>query len=198
MQQTLLVLLGVIVLGLYSFSQQQRSADDERASIRRELETAALGVAEDWAARARRLDFDEAMVDDATIRLESDVSGLTIAGLFGLDAGDGCLADDLDDLQAFVDTMRYPVRFGEADFRVVLEIGYAELVTSPDTLLVPSPDPTNTKTARITARYLEPVGGALFFDQDPVEVRTDLVLTNTALTVRRQMRGASPIDLCAL
>jgi hypothetical protein len=203
MQQTLLVLLGVVLLGLYGYAQHQRSAEDERAAVRRELEIAALGVAEDWAARARKLDFDEVMVGNDTIRIETHTTGLTAKASLGSEAGEICEADDLDDLHGHIDTTRYPVRFGEADFRVTIAVDYVQRVTAPDTALVSAPSPTNTKAIQITARYLEPADlappghklGRTF--RDTVFARTNLVLTNAALTLRRKSHGANAIDFCA-
>ena len=195
MQQTLLVLLGLVVLGLYSFSYHRQSTSDERDSIRREVEVAALGVAEDWAARIRRLDFDEEMVGNDTIRVETDVTGLTPKASFGFDAAE-CIADDVDDLDGFTQTTRYPVRFGEADFLVSVDVRYVERVTSPDTMLVEAAAPTNTKAVRIRSEYLEPAS-ARYFAPDTVSVYTDLILTNAALTLRRIGQGATTLDLCS-
>lgn len=192
MQQTLLVLLGIIILALYGLSFQQQDAKSERESIRRELETAALGVTASWSARLQRLAFDDLMVGKTRPVAEDDLRFTTPVAELGSDVGEStrCDWDDLDDFHGFVDTTAFPVRYGEADFRVEISVRYAD-AEAPETLPAGR---SNVKAARVTSTYVDPrPQGEPYRDafRDPVRVSTEIVLSNSLMTVQRQMQGAS-------
>ena len=200
MQQTLLALLGVIILALYGYSFQSRSAADERVSVRRELETAALGVATDWSARIQRFPFDQKTIGLRRPLPETDTTVSSDPSTFGAsEEMDRCLWNDIDDFHGFSQRELYGVRFGEAAFDVNIAFRYA----NPDSL-AQSVARSHVKVATITATYVEPEPLTPTFNP-PVRARLDVVLSSAVLTVQQEMRryeisradssGAGPADM---
>ncbi len=99
MPQYILILAASIILGVLGLSRHSDQAKDDRDTMVREIEAAALTVAEKWAGHARDLAFDEADIGAPEVRLQGDASGLS--AVLGLDAGESHSAphsfDDVDD-----------------------------------------------------------------------------------------------------
>jgi hypothetical protein len=194
MQQTLLALLGVIILGLYGYSYHDRSATDERTAIRREIENAALGVATDWSVRLQQFAFDERILDAGisypvhpdTLRYTSPPDSLGRAD--DPDETNRCTWDDVDDFHGFSTQESYPVGAGRADFAVSIRVRYADLADLDRVL--GADERTNLKVAHIMATYVEPVEepGSWAF-KNPITQEVNVALSSPVLTVRQQMRG---------
>lgn len=201
MQQTLLVLLGVIVFGLYGYSQHEKSAADERTAIRRELESAALGLATDWAARVRQNAFDEATFCDPTPRIKDasgSLTGLTAPASLGPESGESALLptswNDVDDANGFSATLPYPVRSETADFQLTIDIYYTDHnVSELDSLGTTS----LAKFARIRSTYVEPTPATPTF-KPSVYAEVDVLLAQAALTMARLEREGRPSSCPAL
>ena len=185
MQQTLLVLLGVIILSLYGYSYQARSAADDRISIRRELETAALGVATDWSSRVQRFSFDQKSVGASRPVPSGVFTASSDPATFGAaEHSSSCDWNDVDDFHGFTATEAYPVRYGEADFAVEIGVRYADPDDLAQTVAL-----SNVKVATITATYVEPVADTTAWAfKPPVRVSLDVTLSNSVLTVQQEMR----------
>ena len=63
MQQTLLALLGLLIITTLSFSQQQAAVRSQQQAIRAEYQQMALGVAKQTIEVARNRTFDQAISD---------------------------------------------------------------------------------------------------------------------------------------
>lgn len=131
MPQFILILAATIILGLYGYSQHEGQARDDRATMVREIEAAALNVAEEWSGHVRDLAFDEADVGAREVRVRNETDGLTLA--FGPEAGedpnDPRSFDDVDDFHEFSRRVTSPVGRGanQVAFDVEVEVSYARL-----------------------------------------------------------------------
>ncbi|HEX8299948.1 MAG TPA: hypothetical protein VF594_12370 [Rubricoccaceae bacterium] len=149
MPQTLLVVAAVILLAVFGLNRHRSIAADERSSIGREIEAAALAVGERWTGLARDLAFDEADVSAVQMRLQGNVAGLTAAP--GREAGetlaDVTTLDDVDDLHGLSVTESAAVAEGAVSFRVTATTGYAV----PGTWATVA-SPTTAKIVTLTVR----------------------------------------------
>ena len=119
MPQSILLVAAALILGTMGLTRHRAHVAAERAVVTREMESAALVVAERWAGQARARAFDEADVNAPEARVRDDVAGLS--AVLGPDPGevatDPSTFDDADDFHGFVtrDTVSLgtgdPVRF---------------------------------------------------------------------------------------
>ena len=163
MAQVVYCLVAIVVLALFSLSRHETQAADERVLLGREVESAALEVAERWAARVKDRAFDEADVGSSEIRLDR-TDDLTPPSLFGaalaaevLEApAHGLDADRFDDVDDFdgvsgVDTLWVgPDRADPLLFQVDLAVGYVDPASG-----APSAAPTLAK--EVTVDVLGPI-----------------------------------------
>ena len=197
MPQTLLILFAVVLFGLYGYAQHERSAADERTAIRRELESAALGLATDWSARMRQEDFDEGTICDLTPRIKGASDALVglstaLGPEFGETGLDPTTWNDVDDANGYADTLAYPVRDDDADFAVTIGVYYTDHDASAlDSLGTPS----LAKFARIRAVYVEPNPAVPAFRPE-VFAEVEVRLSQAALTMSRLERNGVP-STCA-
>ena len=194
MQQTLLALLGVIVLGLYGVSYADRSAIDERDAIQRELETAALGATTDWSARLQDLAFDELSKGLAVPVHQDTVRFSSPASAFGVpdqpEEVDPCQWDDVDDFHGYSVVEAHSVRSGTADYQIDISLRYAD-PGDMERLLTAS-ELSTVKVATIRATYVEPTTDSTAFAFPAgISSELDVALSSSMLTVRRLMRDMS-------
>ena len=175
MQQVLLTVVAAVILGYLGLSRHQSHARDERASMVRELEAAALSLAEQWSGEVRALAFDEADLSRMQVRLGSDLSGLTsvLGPEAGEDPADPGTFDDADDFNGYsvVETAPFTDGTGAMQtFQVRLSVSYADPTT-----WAPS---TTPKTAKIATVTVEETGGlAAKQERPPVTVSLPVRLT---------------------
>lgn len=150
MPQSILIVAAAVILGLLGLSRHEGYARDARASEQREIEAAALRVAETWASTARDLAFDEADVNRAEVRVRNNTSGLSavLGPETGEDATDPRTFDDVDDFHGFARTETVPVGVGaeRVAFDVSVEVGYARNNWRP------ASNATTSKLATVTVR----------------------------------------------
>lgn len=176
MPQTLLAVAASILLAVYGLSRHQALAADERASIGREVESAAGHVAERWAALARDLAFDESDVGQTQVRFRGNVAGLSAR--LGVDAGerlsDVTTLDDADDLHGLDATEMAVVGDGVVPLRVRITATYATGGATP------TASPTTAKV--ITVVVAEVTSGPT--RRPPVQVTLPVRVTSTLRGVR--------------
>ena len=153
MQQTLLCLLGIVVLSLYGFSRQESYTQRERGEMQREIEVAALGVFGRWESHLKTQAFDQASVDAARVRGMYDTFGLTPAAALGLDIGESHAAitslNDFDDFDGYSESHPYPVRGANLDFDIAITVEYVQ----PTNPTLVSSSPTTAKRATLSVTY---------------------------------------------
>ena len=132
MQQTLLVLLGVILLGLFSLTRHQGYAQKEDTQVRREIEAAALDVFDRWKGHLTSLPFDECqtvlMGNAGDCSIGTEMYGLTAHDNFSavgaLQADSAEVGfntyDDFDDFAGYDQTHEYLVRGEPLPFQILV------------------------------------------------------------------------------
>lgn len=157
MPQTLLSLAGLLIVTLFSFSQQQANLRSQQTAVRAEMQQMAIGVAKQSMEVVRARAFD-----NATVSGEPPVSNLTSPDNFptGKDCqafggGDTCDAiEDFHEMVSAIDSVSVPG--GTFAFEVDIEVHYVDGSMSR----------TNTKTERkeVTIRVQDDRGD----DQEPL------------------------------
>ena len=170
--QTLFAVLALSVLALLGLSRSRGAAADERATIGRAIEMAALGVSERWGGELRDAAFDESDLSADDVRLRDNVDGLTMAlGTEpGEDPADWTTFDDVDDFDGAA--TRDTVAVGDGE--VVFDVSYSVVYVDPDTF-APAGRPTTTKLATVIVREI----GAGRGGRPPVRVETPIRVTPT-------------------
>ena len=173
MQQTLLALLGLLIVTLLSFSQQQADVRSQQQAIRAEYQQMALGVAKQSieAIRAREY-FDQAVrerddpnVEDFTEESDSEWGGDDCIRqnefVSNPDGGHDCTAieDFHDETMAMENAdglIVLPMPGGTVRFEVEFEVHYAE---EDDSIERTSDGPTGMKEVTVRVQDCQ--------DQDP-------------------------------
>ena len=153
MQQTLLVLLGVILVGLYGLSRHEGYAHQEDSAAQREVEVAALNAFDRWKGHLTGLAFDECQVTnlggDACpanfFGLDPDPNFSSTLGPDPLESGLAAF-DDFDDFDEYDAVHEYIVRGAPMAFRVRIDSVY---YVDPETPWQYSASPTTAKQARL-------------------------------------------------
>jgi hypothetical protein len=169
MQQVLFCLAAILVFAVFSLTRHEALASGERAEMKREVETAALEVAERWTARVRDTAFDEADLARAQMRLQGELDGLTPLASFG--PTEEAFPGDFDDVDDF-DRLDVPdseqVGLGVSPFRVQISVRYADPAT-----FGPAAGPTTAKEALVTVTEVLPPGAT----RPPVRVQMPVRVT---------------------
>ena len=194
MQQTLLVLLGVILLGIFSLARHEGYAMKEDSQVRREIETVALDVFDRWKGHLTSLPFDEcltlAMGEAGDCSIGTEMYGLTAHPLFSAlplqsDSGENGFStyDDFDDFSGYDQTHEYLVRGEPLRFRVrVSEVRYV----NPTEPWLTSSVRTTAKQARLSVYYeptradsvdTRPIGMGLPLDDDGIPFGVPITIT---------------------
>ena len=180
MPQAILIVIASVLLGLLGLSRHEGMAQDTRASEQREVEAAALVLAETWAGQVRDLTYDEADVSRTEVRLRNDNSGLSATlGTEGAEvASDPRTYDDVDDFHGFERRESVPVGGGSAtvDLDVRVDVTYARINTWE-----PVSARTTAKVATVTVRE----DTTLALGRRPVEVVLPVRLTPAQQFVRQ-------------
>lgn len=151
MPQSILILAAAIILGILGLSRHQARAEDDRASMVREVEAAALSVAERWSSHVRDLAFDEADVGAREVRVRNDDTGLSTS--LGPDAGedgsDPRTFDDVDDFSGY--TLRETTPVGRGVETVAFDVEVSAEYANPVNWQTAS-SPTTAKQVTVSVR----------------------------------------------
>jgi hypothetical protein len=169
MQQVLLSLAAVLVFAVFGLTRHQALAAGERAERTREIETAALQVAERWGARIRDTAFDEADLTRPSMRLLGEIDGLTPPSAFG-PTEEALLADfdDVDDFHGLDAPDSERAGLGLTPFRVQVSVRYADPAT-----FGAAAGATTAKEALLVVTEVLPAGA----DRPPVRVQLPVRVT---------------------
>ena len=180
MPQAILIVVAAVLLGLLGLSRHEGMAQDTRASEQRDVEAAALVLAETWAGQIRDLSYDEADVSRTEVRLRDDRAGLsTTLGTEGAEvASDPRTYNDVDDFHGF--QRRQSVSVGAGAATVDLDVRVDVIYARPNTW-EPVTWHTTAKIATVTVREDTTVA----LGRRPVEVTLPLRLTPAQQFVRQ-------------
>ncbi|MEM6783680.1 MAG: hypothetical protein AAF624_08105 [Bacteroidota bacterium] len=99
MQQTLLAVLAIVVVGLFALGQQQDVASSERAVYEREMQDRAAEKVRELLYEIQALPFDEADIGSPSIR--TNTAGLASNLGPGSDEPNRSYYDDVDDFNGY-------------------------------------------------------------------------------------------------
>ncbi|MEM8559762.1 MAG: hypothetical protein AAGG50_18225 [Bacteroidota bacterium] len=102
MQQTLLSILAIVVVGMFALGQQQDVASSERAVYEREMQERAAEKVRELLYEVQSLPFDEADIGSPSIR--TNTAGLSAIGPES-DEPTPSYFDDVDDYNGFTKTV---------------------------------------------------------------------------------------------
>jgi hypothetical protein len=130
MQQVLYAVAALLVFAVFGMTRHEAIARGERAEVTREVETAALEVADRWNSRLRDTAFDESDLSRPQMRLEGELDGLTPVANFGVHE-EALVAefDDIDDFDLLDVTESEAVSLGRTTFRIQISVRYADTAT---------------------------------------------------------------------
>ncbi|MDX1438699.1 MAG: hypothetical protein R3284_02245 [Rubricoccaceae bacterium] len=139
MPQTLLAVCAIMAFSFFALGQHKSNAELERKAITSEIELAATDIARDQLVAITSHVYDEVDVDRTDLR--RDAVGLS--ALLGPDAGESSIEffDDLDDFNAFNDTLSVEWHGTNLTFAVTANVRYVD-ANQPET---PSASPSLAK-----------------------------------------------------